>query len=182
MDLLINKEDVTHVFMHLSTGIKYLLHSLASILDRIEPNSMIIFDEPENHIQPPLLCKFLYCLRIISQTYNSLVLVATHSPVILQETLSRNVIIVSRRGDCWDFRKPTIETYGENIGSITDEVFCLNTSVTNYHDTSEKIFKKYPPKETEKENPGEYLERIRRETGMDFGNEIKAYLISKCIS
>ena len=165
----------------LSTGIKYLLHSLSQIIDRIEQNSIIIFDEPENHIQPPLLCKFLYCLRIISQTYRSLVLVATHSPVIVQETLARNVIIVNREGKDWKFRHPSIETYGENIGNITDEVFNLNTSVTNYQKTASMLFDHYINKGIRFSDPMHFLNYIREESGLDLGNEIKAYLISRFI-
>lgn len=168
-------------YKQLSTGIKYLLHSLANILDRIETNSMIIFDEPENHIQPPLLCKFLYCLRIISNEYTSLVLVATHSPVILQETLKKNVLVVRRDGSDLSFRTPHIETFGENIGNITDEVFNLNTSVTNYQNTAAKIFKLLPPKQRHLEDPVRYLRYVERKIGMQFGNEINAYLISQLL-
>ncbi|MBD5585848.1 MAG: AAA family ATPase, partial [Clostridia bacterium] len=162
----------------LSTGIKYLLHSLATILDRIETNSMIIFDEPENHIQPPLLCKFLYCLRILSNEYTSLVLVATHSPVILQETLKKNVLVVKREGNRFFFRCPRIETFGENIGNITDEVFNLNTSVTNYQNTARKVFSLIPPEVKHMADPISYLKYVESETQMQFGNEINAYLIS----
>lgn len=165
-------------YKKLSTGIKYLLHSLATILDRIEPNSMIIFDEPENHIQPPLLCKFLYCLRILSNEYTSLVLVATHSPVILQETLKKNVLVVKREGNRFFFRSPRIETFGENIGNITDEVFNLNTSVTNYQNTASKIFSLIPPEAIHLTDPISYLKYVESETQMQFGNEINAYLIS----
>ncbi len=171
-DVLKNK------FKSLSTGIKYLLHSLSNILDRVEQNSIIIFDEPENHVQPPLLCKFLYCLRIISQRYKSLVLVATHSPVILQETLAKNVIVVNRNGSNWNFRRPSIETYGENIGIITDEVFNLNTSVTNYHKTAEQILTLFRPKKIGVSSALEYLSYIHEKTKIDFGREIKAFLIS----
>lgn len=165
-------------YKQLSTGIKYLLHSLATILDRIETNSMIIFDEPENHIQPPLLCKFLYCLRILSNEYTSLVLVATHSPVILQETLKKNVLVVKREGNRFLFRSPRIETFGENIGNITDEVFNLNTSVTNYQNTASKIFSLIPPESDHLADPISYLKYVESETQMQFGNEINAYLIS----
>ncbi len=168
-------------FKLLSTGIKYLLHSLSSIVDRIETNSIIIFDEPENHIQPPLLCKFLYCLRLISQRYKSLVLVATHSPVIVQETLAKNVIIVNRTEDKWSFRHPSIETYGENIGNITDEVFNLNTSVTNYQKTAARLYDLYHDKIRHTSDPIRFLKSISEETGIEFGNEIKAYLISRYI-
>ena len=180
--LFCNKQEIIAKFRVFSTGIKYLLHSLSMILTRIEYNSIVIFDEPENHIQPPLLCKFLYCLRIISHKYSSLILVATHSPVILQETLSKNVIIVSRNGSNWNFRKPKIETYGENIGNITNEVFNLNTSVTNYQKTAEKIFTLLPPESFKTSDPLVYLKKIKEETGLDFGNEMQAYLISRVIS
>lgn len=165
-------------FKALSTGIKYLLHSLALILDRIEPNSIIIFDEPENHIQPPLLCKFLYSLRKLSDFYGSLVLVATHSPVILQETLAKNVIVVSRNGETWSFRQPQIETFGENIGNITDEVFNLNTSITNYQNSAERIIENIVPTTEDTQNPLQYISKVQDRIGIELGNEVKAFLLS----
>ncbi len=173
-----NEDEVKAHFKSLSTGIKYIIHSLACIIDRIEPNSIIIFDEPENHIQPPLLSKFIYCLRRLSQRHTSLVMVATHSPVIVQETLSKNVIIVNRFDDKWEFRHPSIETYGENIANITDEVFNLNTSVTNYQKTARRLCQLFPPGESGATDALEYLEKVRSATGIDFGNEIKAYMMS----
>ena len=68
-------------------------------------------------------------------------LVATHSPIVLQETFSKNVLILQRYGDKMVFKHPRIETYGESFGLINTEVFGLNTDITNYHDVIDQYVK-----------------------------------------
>jgi hypothetical protein len=59
---------------------------------------------------------------------------ATHSPVVLQETPSRFVQIIRRNGPKNHIMAPQIETFGENVGTITHEVFNLDSSKTDFHD------------------------------------------------
>lgn len=153
------------LFLKQSTGLKFILHSLSVILSRIEWNSIILFDEPENHLQPPLLSKFLHIMRCIAHENASLIMVATHSPVILQETFSANVIIVNRTGNKFSFRRPDIETYGENIGAITNEVFGLNSSITTYFKVADMLY------ERGMFQGGKNLDKV--------GSEIRAYILGK---
>ena len=160
-----SKEKLIEMFLRQSTGLKFILHSLAIIIDNIEWNSIILFDEPENHLQPPLLSKLLNTLRLIAHDNASLIMVATHSPVILQETFSQNVVIVSRSGDKFSSRNPEIETYGENIGAITNEVFGLNSSITSYFDVADKMY-----------DEGWFANKKNLNK---VGSEIRAYLAAK---
>lgn len=128
------------VFNKLSTGHKFLLHCILHIIAYCEDNAMLLFDEPENHLQTPLLSFLMIEVRKILYKRKSVMLIATHSPVILQETLSSNVRIVRREGNCVSFSKPTIETFGENFGRISTEVFDLTTDRTDYFDTIDKIY------------------------------------------
>ncbi|MDE7472954.1 MAG: AAA family ATPase [Muribaculaceae bacterium] len=159
-----NYDSLPDKFLKESTGIKFILHSLAIIINKIEWNSIILFDEPENHLQPPLLSKLLTVLRSIAHSNASLIMVATHSPVILQETFRKNIIIVQREGDTFSFRNPEIETYGENIGAITNEVFGLNCSITTYLKAADRLYNENLIDAT---NPA------------NVGSEIRAYLAGK---
>ena len=124
----------------LSTGHKFFIHTIFHIIAYCEKNALLMFDEPENHLQSPLLSFMMYAIKEILRKRKSVMLVATHSPVILQELMSNNVRIVSRTADSIHFNRPLIETFGGDIGEISSEVFGLNTDRTYFFKALDKIY------------------------------------------
>ena len=55
--------------------------------------------------------------------FKSFCIVATHSPLIIRELLSRNVFVVEREANTVSVRKIGIECFGENLTVLTEEVF-----------------------------------------------------------
>ncbi len=53
--------------------------------------------------------------------------------MILQETLARQVRIIRRTGDAFDVLAPSLETFGENVGTLTYDAFGLTAASTDYH-------------------------------------------------
>lgn len=159
-------------FYNLSTGHKFVLHSMLHIILYAEKRCFVFFDEPETHLHPPLLAVLMSALRIILNKVDAFAIVATHSPVVVQETLSKNVNVITRSGDLIDFQRPDIETFGENIGSITSAVFSLTSQVTDYHDELDKLIKAYK----DHDNAIEIIESF-----FDLGLSIQArsYVMSK---
>lgn len=135
--------DYANEFLKLSTGIKFFLHTMSHIYAYNEDNSLLLFDEPENHLHPPMLSFMINHIRSAIRQTHSVMLIATHSPVILQELFSRNVFIVRQNGDGIMLRHPETETYGENFGYINNLVFRLNSDVSLYHRAFEKLFEKW---------------------------------------
>lgn len=121
------------MFLRWSTGHKIAMHVIASLVAHAEKRSLILFDEPEAHLHPPLTAALMNSVRVILEEKNALAVVATHSPVVIQETLARHVRVVSREGDTFNIRAPGSETFGENVGRLTQDVFGLTSSVTDYH-------------------------------------------------
>ena len=111
------------------------MHATASMVAYTEAKSIVLIDEPESHLHPPLLAAFMHALRLILDNNDAFAVVATHSPVVVQETLGRNVSVVRRSDAETVIKLPRIETYGESIGEITDEVFGLNSDATDFHKT-----------------------------------------------
>jgi hypothetical protein len=64
--------------------------------------------------------------------YESFGVVATHSPVVLQEVPSRNVIVLRKNLDVVRAEEPDIETFAENVGLLTRHVFNLDSLETDY--------------------------------------------------
>jgi energy-coupling factor transporter ATP-binding protein EcfA2 len=123
------------LFARWSTGHKIVMHATASLVAFTEAKSIVLIDEPESHLHPPLLAAFMHALRLILNTNDAFAVLATHSPVVAQETLGRHVSVVRRSDLETTIGPPRIETYGESIGEITNEVFGLNSDATDFHKT-----------------------------------------------
>lgn len=121
-------------FLSWSTGHKIALHVVASLTARAARKSLVLFDEPEMHLHPPLTAALMQAIRIILEEVNAFCVVATHAPVVVQETLARHVRIVTRAGDTLHFRQPKLETFGENVGLLTYDIFGLVASSTDFHE------------------------------------------------
>lgn len=172
------EEEFEDLFLQKSTGIKFFLHSLFHLIAYTEENSIILFDEPENHLHPPFLSFMMKSFRQIIHQNHSVMLVATHSPVVLQETMSKNIFILHRWGNNITFRKPRIETYGESFGIINSYVFNLNTDISNYHDVMDELYEKWNCKELD--SASKVLTKFHQRFGIDsLSSQMEAYLINK---
>jgi hypothetical protein len=75
-------------------------------------------------------------MRALSElltTTNGAAVIATHSPVVLQEVPKNCVWKLRRSGDHSVAERPQVETYGENVGVLTHEVFGLEVTQSGYH-------------------------------------------------
>lgn len=126
-------EDPRETFLEWSTGHKIALHVVASLVAYASPRSLVLFDEPEMHLHPPLAAALMHSVRLILEESNAVCVVATHSPVILQETMARHVRVVQRVGEDLNVRQPKLETFGENIGLLTYDTFGLTASSSDFH-------------------------------------------------
>lgn len=79
------------------------------------------------------MAALMHSVRIVLNELNALCVVATHSPVLLQETLSRHVRRIRRTGKSLEIRQPGLETFGENVGVLTYDTFGLTASSTDFH-------------------------------------------------
>ena len=125
--------DPREAFLSWSTGHKIALHVIASLVAHTTRKSLILFDEPEMHLHPPLIAALMHAFRIVLEKKDALAIVATHSPIVLQETLARHVRIVRRNGQNFEVLTPSIETFGENIGILTYDTFGLTAASTDFH-------------------------------------------------
>jgi ABC-type lipoprotein export system ATPase subunit len=121
------------IFLGWSAGHKIALHVVASLVANARPRSLILFDEPEAHLHPPLMAALMHAVRILLTEANAFCVVATHSPVLLQETLARHVRTIRRVDDQFEVMQPALETFGENVGVLTYGTFGLTASSTDFH-------------------------------------------------
>ena len=120
-------------FLSWSTGHKIALHVVASLVARATRRSLVLFDEPEMHLHPPMIAALMHAVRIVLEELDAFAIVATHSPVVLQETLARHVLVIRRHGGSFTVHQPELETFGENVGILTYDTFGLTASSTDFH-------------------------------------------------
>lgn len=121
------------IFNKLSSGHKIVLLTLTRLVEKVEEKSLVILDEPELHLHPPLLAAFMRALSSLLIYRNGMAIIATHSPVIVQEVTKNNVWIINRIGNAISCERPRIETFGENISTLTREIFGLEVQNSGFH-------------------------------------------------
>lgn len=134
-------------FLLCSTGHKIAALVVAGLIAKLVPSSLVLFDEPETHLHPPLLAALMNAIRAILHNDESFCVVATHSPVVVQESMAEDVKVIKREGSVTSVLGLSSETFGENIGLITAEVFGLNSETTDYHRVLDKLVTKYSDQE-----------------------------------
>lgn len=126
-------DDLLEIFNRLSSGHKITLFSITKLVELVEERTLVLIDEPETHLHPPLLASFTRALSDLLVKRNGVALIATHSPVVLQEVPASCVTIVDRIRSKFSFDRPNLETFGENVGTLTREVFRLEVKESGFH-------------------------------------------------
>jgi hypothetical protein len=128
-----NVRTVTNSFRSLSSGHKIVLLTVTRLVELVDEKTLVLFDEPEAHLHPPLLSSFVRVLSTLLKRRNGAAVIATHSPVVLQETPRNCVWVLRRSGDVTEIERPAIETFGENVGILTREIFGLEVTSSGFH-------------------------------------------------
>lgn len=129
------KQPLTTLFNKLSSGQRVLLFIMTDILYNIENNSLIIFDEPENHFHPNILAELILFLRAVLEQYDSYAIIATHSALIVQDVPSECVHRLQREDNITTAMPLQIESFGENLTTLTEEIFESSSSEANWSKT-----------------------------------------------
>lgn len=127
------KTTARKLFGGLSSGHKIVLLTITRLVETVEERTLVLLDEPEAHLHPPLLSAFVRALSDLLVNRNGVAIIATHSPVVLQEVPKRCAWKVRRSGRVVHAERPEIETFGENVGVLTREVFGLEVTHAGFH-------------------------------------------------
>jgi len=127
------KAAAKETFHYLSSGHKIIVLTIAKLIETVEEKTLVLIDEPEAHLHPPLLSALIRVLSDLLIDRNGVAIIATHSPVVLQEVPRQCVWILRRSGNITRAARPETETFGENVGELTREVFGLEVTATGFH-------------------------------------------------
>lgn len=127
------KTEASEIFRRLSSGHKIVLLTMTRLIETLQEKSLVLIDEPEAHLHPPLLSAFIRTLSELLSITNGVAIIATHSPVILQEVPRSCVWKMRRAGSHAVAERLEIESFGENVGVLTREIFGLEVTNSGFY-------------------------------------------------
>lgn len=107
----------------LSSGQSILAHFVTALMAWIQPNSLVLFDEPETHLHPNAVASLFLVLSQVLEEFDSYAVVATHSPVVIQEIPAKRVLVFQREGNVTTAESLRVESFGESVTELTRHVF-----------------------------------------------------------
>lgn len=130
---LLDAEDAKSRFAAMSSGHKIVLLTMTRLVEFVEEQSLILLDEPETHLHPPLLSALMRAISDLMIDRNGVAIIATHSPVVLQEVPRTCTWMLQRAGGDLRAFRISSETFGESVSRLTSEVFNLETNHTGFN-------------------------------------------------
>lgn len=153
--------------LRMSSGHSIVLLTITKLVDTVDEKTLVLLDEPESHLHPPLLSAFTRALSDLLHDRNGVAIIATHSPVVLQEVPKSCVWKLTRIRAEGRSDRPERETFGENVGVLTREVFGLEVSKAGFHELLERSVAQ-----------GKTFDEIVKSYGGQMGTEAQAILLS----
>lgn len=136
-----NGETKELLLRQLSDGEQQFIHTMAICLLLKDSESLILLDEPETHFNPSWRSRFVSILNETLQNACSdqnanikkEVIITSHSPFIISDCLSENVIILDKneRGEACaaTAAQKGILTYGTSISLLMSQIFDSTASI-----------------------------------------------------
>lgn len=131
----------------LSSGQAILCHFVTALLAWIEQESIVLFDEPETHLHPNAVGNLFLVLSEVLDRFDSYAILATHSPIVLQEVPARRVLNFVREGDVTTAERLGLESFGESITELTRHVFNTIEVDSHYKHVLTGLARRYPAEE-----------------------------------
>ncbi|WP_242662019.1 AAA family ATPase [Desulfitobacterium hafniense] len=126
-------EEVIKNFKWLSSGHMIIMLSLTLLCESIFEKTIVLIDEPETHLHPPLLSTYIRTLSYLLRKKNAVAIIATHSPIVVQEVPSNCVTKIERIQRDMCFSRPDIESFASNTDSLTREIFGYEVIKTGFY-------------------------------------------------
>lgn len=139
-----NSEDTLSL---LSSGQSILAHFVTALVARIQENTLVLFDEPETHLHPNAVANLFNVLNNILTKHQSFAIIATHSPIVIQEIPKKRVILLSREENNTFVIPMHFETFGESISELTRHVFDTISIPHHYKKVLKTLSQKMPYEE-----------------------------------
>ena len=164
----IQDNEVLTIYNSLSSGHRVILLTVTRLVELMNEKTLVLIDEPENHLHPPLLSSFMKALSVLAIQRNAVVIIATHSPVVLQEVPRTCTTKINRVGSSYNLSRPHFETFGENIDVLTRDIFRLELEDSGFYKSIRDHL----------ETTGFNFDALIKDFGGNIGSEAKAIALA----
>lgn len=108
----------------LSSGEISFLKFAAQASLHIENGSLLLLDEPETHLHPNFISRFVSLLDGLLEATGSAAIIATHSAYFVREVFREQVTVLSVDSEnIVTAQHPKLRTFGADVGAISYFVF-----------------------------------------------------------
>lgn len=108
----------------LSSGELSFLKFAAQACLHVENGSLLLLDEPETHLHPNFISRFVALLDSLLESTGSAAIIATHSAYFVREVFREQVTVLSLDSEGEVIaQRPTLRTFGADVGAISYFVF-----------------------------------------------------------
>ena len=128
-DRKISKNDIEKIDT-LSSGQATILLYITKLVSSINQGSLVIFDEPETFMHPPMVKAFIRAVSELVDNNKAFCLMATHSPVIIQEIPHCNVYKLDSNHELTNIY---YKTYGQNLDTLYKNIYGVELQQTGYN-------------------------------------------------
>lgn len=118
-----NLDVIPNIISIMSSGQVAIFYIITEIIANIRYNSLLIFDEPEIHLHPNAITGLMEVILNLLEEFDSYCIIATHSPLVVRELFSDNIYVLEKEKDIPRIRQLEFETFGENLTTITEDIF-----------------------------------------------------------
>jgi protein ea59 len=128
-DRNISKNDIEKIDT-LSSGQATILLYITKLISSINQGSLVIFDEPETFMHPPMVKAFIRAVSELVDNNKAFCLMATHSSVIIQEIPHCNVYKLDSNHELTNIY---YKTYGQNLDTLYKNIYGVELQQTGYN-------------------------------------------------
>lgn len=143
----------------------------------IENGTLVLLDEPETHLHPNFITKFIRTLDQLLKLTGSIAIIATHSAYFVREVPRTQVLVFKEDSNGHvHIQNPRLKTFGADVGSISYFVFedeITNALVDDLIDSFQTRIKNRAVylKELESELSSDILMYLRRKLNIEVTDE-----------
>lgn len=139
----LNTDNICYKCMEMSAGETIFIYVISDIIANIRKDTLLLFDEPEQHLHPHGIMQLIRAIYTILEKFESYAIIATHSPLVIREMLSKNVFVFNREEDYLHVAKIGIESFGEDIAILNDIIFKNRSEDKQYEKYIEALVEEY---------------------------------------
>jgi len=151
----------------LSSGQRSLILLIAQLF-RLGERSLVLVDEPENHLHPQFVTLLMQTLQSTLIAMESRAIVVTHSPFVVRELDKSAVQILDVDANgvpC--LYQTSLQTFGADVGRISDYVFGDQHVRKGYEERIRRMVES---------TPSQSIASLEQRTGPRLGDDAELYL------